>query len=86
MELHGNWSYPTQILFGNGRVKELSSLLKSHGLKRPFFVTDKGLMNQKITKDTLNDIVSQGFEYSFCLLYTSPSPRDGLLSRMPSSA
>ena len=23
---------------------------------------------------------------STCLLYTSPSPRDGLLSRMPSSA
>ena len=27
------------------------------------------------------------FQLSFiCLLYTSPSPRDGLLSRMPSSA
>src|SRR5665647_3713056 len=26
-----------------------------------------------------------GYSYS-CLLYTSPSPRDGLLSRMPSSA
>ena len=25
-------------------------------------------------------------EYRVCLLYTSPSPRDGLLSRMPSSA
>ena len=24
--------------------------------------------------------------YTGCLLYTSPSPRDGLLSRMPSSA
>ena len=24
--------------------------------------------------------------YSFCLLYTSPSPRDATLSRMPSSA
>ena len=24
--------------------------------------------------------------YIDCLLYTSPSPRDGLLSRMPSSA
>ena len=24
--------------------------------------------------------------HSICLLYTSPSPRDGLLSRMPSSA
>ena len=25
-------------------------------------------------------------DYECCLLYTSPSPRDGLLSRMPSSA
>ena len=25
-------------------------------------------------------------EHITCLLYTSPSPRDGLLSRMPSSA
>ena len=25
-------------------------------------------------------------KYQACLLYTSPSPRDGLLSRMPSSA
>ena len=25
-------------------------------------------------------------KYKICLLYTSPSPRDGLLSRMPSSA
>ena len=24
--------------------------------------------------------------FNICLLYTSPSPRDGLLSRMPSSA
>ena len=29
------------------------------------------------------DICELGFP---CLLYTSPSPRDGLLSRMPSSA
>ena len=25
-------------------------------------------------------------QFATCLLYTSPSPRDGLLSRMPSSA
>ena len=29
---------------------------------------------------------SGGSFYYHCLLYTSPSPRDGLLSRMPSSA
>ena len=27
-----------------------------------------------------------GIPHHVCLLYTSPSPRDGLLSRMPSSA
>ena len=27
-----------------------------------------------------------GWQLADCLLYTSPSPRDGLLSRMPSSA
>ena len=31
-------------------------------------------------------IVSKGRPDWTCLLYTSPSPRDGLLSRMPSSA
>ena len=30
--------------------------------------------------------ISRGVEVVSCLLYTSPSPRDGLLSRMPSSA
>ena len=33
---------------------------------------------------TLDDL--QAAPYKACLLYTSPSPRDGLLSRMPSSA
>ena len=37
---------------------------------------------------TVKNIVSSpnGQRDSICLLYTSPSPRDGLLSRMPSSA
>ena len=30
--------------------------------------------------------VTEGRALTTCLLYTSPSPRDGLLSRMPSSA
>ena len=38
------------------------------------------------------ELLVEGFDFelhqdcSICLLYTSPSPRDGLLSRMPSSA
>ena len=40
-------------------------------------------------EQTLNQLLTEmdGFDASKgCLLYTSPSPRDGLLSRMPSSA
>ena len=32
------------------------------------------------------ELVKRQIEIYHCLLYTSPSPRDGLLSRMPSSA
>ena len=35
---------------------------------------------------TVHEVSSQLGRYRGCLLYTSPSPRDGLLSRMPSSA
>ena len=37
------------------------------------------LANAEITQRDIEN-------YGTCLLYTSPSPRDGLLSRMPSSA
>ena len=44
--------------------------------------------------ETVYDMIEHAIELAFdgkmqlkfCLLYTSPSPRDGLLSRMPSSA
>ena len=49
--------------------------------------------NSKFIQAILNDMsleqkVGQIImpEINSCLLYTSPSPRDGLLSRMPSSA
>ena len=35
---------------------------------------------------THGDVVRITLDGKACLLYTSPSPRDGLLSRMPSSA
>ena len=40
--------------------------------------------SEKLT--SLDQRISQLERPTFCLLYTSPSPRDGLLSRMPSSA
>ena len=41
----------------------------------------------EITEDITGEVVALGADNVYtCLLYTSPSPRDGLLSRMPSSA
>ena len=39
-----------------------------------------------ITFGRLNKIPYQTIQWYHCLLYTSPSPRDATLSRMPSSA
>ena len=41
-----------------------------------------------VTVETLEEAIQlvNSCTYGNCLLYTSPSPRDGLLSRMPSSA
>ena len=36
--------------------------------------------------DGTSDVITAWDQLETCLLYTSPSPRDGLLSRMPSSA
>ena len=43
------------------------------------------LLKEKINKD-LKIIVKKNKNFSSCLLYTSPSPRDAHESRMPSSA
>ena len=43
-------------------------------------LTDKGCAVQFVSERITVD------KSGTCLLYTSPSPRDGLLSRMPSSA
>ena len=41
--------------------------------------------NPKNNFENITSLVDSG-DWIGCLLYTSPSPRDGLLSRMPSSA
>ena len=49
-----------------------------------FWSVQDGAISGKTTKE--NPTKGNTFIIWDCLLYTSPSPRDGLLSRMPSSA
>ena len=49
-------------------------------------LTQEDLSSFKGMVDELRDTWTKKQMFRTCLLYTSPSPRDGLLSRMPSSA
>jgi alcohol dehydrogenase class IV len=42
--LNANWSYPTAIRFGAGRITELPAALVAAGIEHPLFVTDPGLV------------------------------------------
>ncbi|MFN3846848.1 MAG: iron-containing alcohol dehydrogenase [Paracoccaceae bacterium] len=48
-----NWSYPTAIKFGVGRISELAEHVKSIGLTKPLLVTDKALASLPITAEAL---------------------------------
>ena len=39
----GDWTYPTAIRFGAGRVAELAQACRELGMRRPLLVTDPGL-------------------------------------------
>jgi alcohol dehydrogenase class IV len=62
MELRANWSYPTQVRFGAGRIKELPEAVKAAGIARPLLVTDKGLAALPITKAALELLDGAGFK------------------------
>lgn len=41
--LTANWSYPTEVRFGPGRIAELVDACRSLGIARPLLVTDPGI-------------------------------------------
>jgi alcohol dehydrogenase class IV len=60
MNLVGNWSYPTTMKFGAGRIKELPEACAAAGIKNPLLVTDKGLASLPITLATLDIMEAAG--------------------------
>jgi 4-hydroxybutyrate dehydrogenase len=60
MTLTANWSYPTAIRFGAGRISELPEACVAAGIKNPLLVTDKGLASLPITQSTLDIMAKAG--------------------------
>ena len=62
MTISVNWSYPTNIRFGPGRIQELGEVCLALNIKNPLLVTDKGLAGLDITENAVNILKSLGFE------------------------
>ena len=68
--------------------------IRKDSSRKPYYNIEKIIPNYNVNLDVTNTTTDtkpgsgfvSGSTLYFCLLYTSPSPRDGLLSRMPSSA
>ena len=60
MNIVANWSYPTAVKLGRGRIKELAEACKTLGIKKPLLVTDRGLANMAITAHALDVLEEAG--------------------------
>lgn len=78
MTLNANWSYPTAIRLGAGRVKEIAEACTATGIKRPLVVTDKGLADLPITTGLLGLLEDAGFPRAL-FSDVDPNPSDSNL-------
>ncbi|AFO88120.1 iron-containing alcohol dehydrogenase [Phaeobacter inhibens] len=77
MTLVGNWSYPTAIKFGAGRIRELAEACATAGMKKPLLVTDKGLADLPVTQSTLDILEAAGLGRAmFCEVDPNPNEKN----------
>ena len=49
-----NWNYPTTMWVGENRIKDITEACKTLSISKPLLVTDKGLAETDIVKNTLS--------------------------------
>ena len=76
MNLRANWSYPTAVKFGAGRISELADHCKAVGLKKPLLVTDKALATLPITAQALDILAAAGLGRAV-FSDVDPNPNEG---------
>ena len=77
------------VVYENHRVIEVSEAMRNNDVNKIGQLMNDShysLKNDYEVSSKELDIMVEIAQKEACLLYTSPSPRDGLLSRMPSSA
>ena len=75
MKLVGNWSYPTSVRFGAGRIAEIAEACRVAGIRKPLLVTDRGLASMEITAKTRALIETAGLGNAM-FSEVDPNPSD----------
>lgn len=75
MTLTANWSYPTLIKFGAGRIAEIGAACAAAGIKKPLLITDRGLAANPITTRTLGLMEQAGLGRAI-FSEVDPNPSD----------
>ena len=71
-----NWSYPTAIKFGVGRIAELAEHCRAAGIAKPLFVTDRALASLPITAEALAVLEKAGLGRAV-FSEVDPNPHEG---------
>ncbi len=71
-----NWSYPTAIKFGVGRIAELADHCKFAGIRHPLLVTDKALAALPVTAQALDILDAAGLGRAV-FSEVDPNPHEG---------
>ena len=64
MVLSANWSYPTDIWFGAGRVKELAAACQQAGIRKPLLVSDRVLAQLPMCAQAQELLQDAGLEHA----------------------
>ena len=75
MSLIANWSYPTAIRFGAGRIAEIGEACKAAGIAKPLLVTDRGLAALDVTART-RELMDQAGLGRAMFAEVDPNPTD----------
>ena len=74
MSMHTNWTYPTNIRFGAGRIDELAEACVAAGIHKPLLVTDPGIAALPITEKAVEVLKSAELECAvFCDVQVNPT-------------
>ena len=73
-----NWTYPTAIKMGAGRISELPEACAAAGITKPLLVTDRGLAELPVTAATLDILSAAGLGRSI-FSDVDPNPNEANL-------